>query len=32
MLDQLENAPTVQQEAARKQGQKRRPVRGMSDK
>lgn len=31
MLDQLENAPTVQQEAARKQGQKRR-VRGMSDK
>ncbi len=32
MLDQLENAPTVQQEAARKQGQKRRPARGMSDK
>lgn len=32
MLDQLENAPTVQQEAARKQGQKRRPGRGMSDK
>ena len=31
MLDQLENAPTVQQEAAKKQGQ-RRPVRGMSDK
>jgi len=31
MLDQLENAPTVQQETARKQGQKRR-VRGMSDK
>jgi hypothetical protein len=31
MLDQLENAPTVQQEAARKQGQ-RRKVRGMSDK
>ncbi len=31
MLDQLENAPTVQQEAARKAGQKRR-VRGMSDK
>lgn len=31
MLDQLENAPTVQQEAARKQGQRRR-VRGMSDK
>lgn len=32
MLDQLENAPTVQQEAARKRGQKRRPARGMSDK
>jgi hypothetical protein len=32
MLDQLENAPTVQQEAARKQAQKRRPARGMSDK
>jgi hypothetical protein len=32
MLDQLENAPTVQQETARKQGQKRRPARGMSDK
>jgi tetratricopeptide (TPR) repeat protein len=31
MLDQLENAPTVQQEAAKKQGQRRR-VRGMSDK
>lgn len=31
MLDQLENAPTVQQEAARKAGQRRR-VRGMSDK
>ena len=31
MLDQLENAPTVQQEAARKAGQKRR-VRGMNDK
>lgn len=31
MLDQLENAPTVQQEAARKAGQKRR-LRGMSDK
>ena len=31
MLDQLENAPTVQQEAARKQAQ-RRKVRGMSDK
>jgi tetratricopeptide (TPR) repeat protein len=31
MLDQLENAPTVQQETARKMGQKRR-VRGMSDK
>jgi len=31
MLDQLENAPTVQQETARKQGQ-RRKVRGMSDK
>jgi hypothetical protein len=31
MLDQLENAPTVQQESARKAGQKRR-VRGMSDK
>jgi len=31
MLDQLENAPTVQQESARKQAQKRR-VRGMSDK
>lgn len=31
MLDQLENAPTVQQEAARKNGQRRR-VRGMSDK
>ncbi len=31
MLDQLENAPTVQQETARKMGQ-RRPVRGMSDK
>ncbi len=31
MLDQLENAPTVQQEVARKQGQ-RRKVRGMSDK
>jgi hypothetical protein len=32
MLDQLENAPTVQQETARKQGQKRRPARGLSDK
>lgn len=32
MLDQLENAPTVQQEAARQLGQKRRPARGMSDK
>ena len=31
MLDQLENAPTVQQEAAKKQAG-RRPVRGMSDK
>jgi tetratricopeptide (TPR) repeat protein len=31
MLDQLENAPTVQQETARTMGQKRR-VRGMSDK
>jgi len=31
MLDQLENAPTVQQEAAKKQGQRRR-VRTMSDK
>ena len=31
MLDQLENAPTVQQEAAKKQAQRRR-VRGMSDK
>lgn len=31
MLDQLENAPTVQQEAARKQG-KRRPVQGTADK
>ena len=31
MLDQLENAPTVQQEAAKKQGRNRR-VRGMSDK
>ena len=31
MLDQLENAPTVQQETARKMGQ-RRQVRGMSDK
>jgi hypothetical protein len=31
ILDQLENAPTVQQEAARKQAQKRR-VRGMEDK
>jgi hypothetical protein len=31
MLDQLENAPTVQQETARKMGQKRH-VRGMSDK
>ena len=31
MLDQLENAPTVQQETARKMGQ-RRPVRGMTDK
>jgi len=31
MLDQLENAPTVQQESARKQAQKRR-VRGMNDK
>lgn len=31
MLDQLENAPTVQQEAAKKQGARRR-VRGMNDK
>ena len=31
MLDQLENAPTVQQETARKMGQ-RRKVRGLSDK
>jgi uncharacterized membrane protein YgcG len=31
MLDQLENAPTVQQEAARKQGRARK-VRGMADK
>lgn len=31
MLDQLENAPTVQQETAKKMGQRRR-VRGMSDK
>lgn len=31
MLDQLENAPTVQQEAARKAGRKR-PVTGISDK
>ena len=31
MLDQLENAPTVQQETARKMGQKRH-IRGMSDK
>jgi tetratricopeptide (TPR) repeat protein len=31
MLDQLENAPTVQQETARKMGQRRR-VHGMSDK
>lgn len=31
MLDQLENAPTVQQESAKKQAQKRR-VRGMNDK
>lgn len=31
MLDQLENAPTVQQEAAKKQGRARK-VRGMSDK
>jgi hypothetical protein len=31
MLDQLENAPTVQQEAARKAG-RRHPVKGMSDK
>jgi hypothetical protein len=32
MLDQLENAPTVQQEAAKKNAQKRRVVRGMADK
>ncbi len=32
MLDQLENAPTVQQEAAKKNAQKRRIVRGMADK
>ncbi len=32
MLDQLENAPTVQQETARKNAQKRRVVRGMTDK
>lgn len=31
ILDQLENAPTVQQEAAKKQG-KRRPVQGIADK
>jgi hypothetical protein len=31
MLDQLENAPTVQQETAKKMGQRRR-VRGMNDK
>jgi hypothetical protein len=31
MLDQLENAPTVQQETAKKMGQRRR-VRGLSDK
>jgi hypothetical protein len=31
MLDQLENAPTVQQEAAKKQAQKR-AVRGSADK
>lgn len=32
ILDQLENAPTVQQEAARKQAGRRRSVRGMTDK
>jgi tetratricopeptide (TPR) repeat protein len=32
MLDQLENAPTVQQESAKKNAQKRRAVRGMTDK
>jgi len=32
MLDQLENAPTVQQEAAKKNAQKRRVIRGMADK
>lgn len=32
ILDQLENAPTVQQEAARKQAGRRKAVRGMTDK
>ncbi len=32
MLDQLENAPTVQQEAAKKNAQKHRVLRGMADK
>lgn len=32
ILDQLENAPTLQQEAAKKQAEKRRAVRGMADK
>lgn len=32
ILDQLENAPTVQQEAARKQAGRRRTVSGMADK